>query len=116
MPAERKALMGGGMRALKIATVVMGVLIVLGTIGLLVALARRGAAPASSTAASMGAVATAPRTKLAVTLAEPEGTRIVTVTALQDRLAVQLQGGGPDRIVFLDPHSGAEVGRITLIH
>lgn len=104
--------MGGGMRALKIATVVMGVLIVLGTIGLLVALARRGA----STGASTGAVATAPARPLAVTLAEPEGTRIVGVTALQDRLAVQLQGGGPDRIVLLDPHSGAAVGRIALAH
>jgi flagellar basal body-associated protein FliL len=104
------------MRALKIATVVMGVLIVLGTVGLLVALARRGATPPASSASIAPAATMAPRTPLAVTLAEPEGTRIVTVTAVQDRLAVQLQGGGPDRIVLLDPHSGAEVGRIAMAH
>jgi hypothetical protein len=112
MSWERKALMGDGMRALKIATVVMGVLIIVGTIGLLVALARRGAAPPGSPPA----VAAAARTKLAMTLAEPEGTRIVTIAAVQDRLAVQLQGGGPDRIVLIDPHSGAEVGRVALVH
>ncbi|HET6610266.1 MAG TPA: hypothetical protein VFG62_26615 [Rhodopila sp.] len=105
--------MGDGMRALKIATVVMGVLIIVGTIGLLVALARRGAAPPASTAAAVG---TAPRAPLAMTMTEPEGTRIVTVTAVQDRLAVQLQGGGPDRIVLIDAHTGAEVGRIALAH
>lgn len=97
------------MRLLTIATVVMGVLIVLGTIGLLVALARRGAVPAP--------VATAPGPgPLAAILAEPEGTRIVAVTAVQDRLAVQLQGGGADRIVLVDPRSGVVTGRISLAH
>jgi hypothetical protein len=112
MAAERKAPVSDGMRTLKIATILMGVLIVLGTIGLLVALARRGAAPHASSVAS----APAATTPLAVTLAEPEGTRIVSVTMVQDRLAVQLQGGGPDRVVLLDPHSGAAVGRIGLAH
>lgn len=96
------------MRALKVATVVMGVLIILGTIGLLVAMARRGAAPPVAVALS-----TLP---VAVTLAEPDGTRIVSVTAVQDRLAVQLQGGGADRVVLLDPRSGAVSGRISLAH
>jgi len=31
-----------------------------------------------------------------------------------DRLAVQLQGGGADRVVLVDPDSGAVAGRITL--
>ncbi|HVY17883.1 MAG TPA: DUF6476 family protein [Rhodopila sp.] len=97
------------MRALKIATVVMGVLIVGGTIVLLVALARRGSAP------SVPVPIPAPA-HVAVTLPEPEGTRIVSVTATQDRLAVQLQGGGPDRILLLDPRSGAVAGRISLAH
>jgi len=108
MPAERKALMEGGMRGLKIATVVMGVLIVVGTIGLLVGLARRGSAPSAPVAAT--------GSPLAVTLAEPEGTRIVGVTAVQDRVAVQLQGGGVDRVVLVDPHTGVVVGRISLAH
>ncbi len=96
--------MGDGMRALKIATVVMGVLIVLGTTGLLVALARRGL-PAGCPRVPSQLRREAP---LAVTLEEPEGTRIVGVTAVQDRLAVQLQGGGPDRVVLIDP---AQSGR-----
>ena len=104
--------MGDGMRALKIVTVVMGVLIIVGTIGLLAALVRRGGQPPRSPTA----VATAAGANLEVTLTEPEGTRIVTVTAVDDRLAVQLQGGGPDRIVLIDPHSGAEVGRVALAH
>ncbi len=100
--------MGDGMRALKVATVVMGVLIILGTIGLLVAMARRGGPPPVAVASSAA--------PLAVTLAEPEGTRIVSVTAVADRLAVQLQGGGVDRVLLIDPRGGAVTGRISLAH
>ena len=42
--------MGDGMRALKIAVVVMGVLIVLGTTGLVIAIARRWSAPVAPVA------------------------------------------------------------------
>jgi hypothetical protein len=86
----------------------MAVLIIVGTIGLLVAMARRGAVPPVAVASSAA--------PLAMTLSEPEGTRIVSVTAVQDRLALQLQGGGADRVVLLDPRSGAVSGRISLTH
>jgi hypothetical protein len=33
---------------------------------------------------------------------------------VRDRLVVQLHGGGPDRILLIDPASGAVVGRATL--
>ncbi|HYZ23495.1 MAG TPA: DUF6476 family protein [Rhodopila sp.] len=92
------------MRALKIVTIVMGVLIVLGTMTLVVLVARRSAAP-SAGGAAMAASAV---------LDEPAGTRIVGVAAVQDRLAVQLQGGGADRVVIVDPRSGGVVGRISL--
>jgi hypothetical protein len=100
----------GGMRALKAVTIVMAVLIVFGTVTLLVLLARRPAAPSPvRTEALTGGAFSA-------TLAEPEGTRIGGVSAGGDWLAVQLQGGGPDRVVLVDPRSGAVMGRVGLAH
>jgi hypothetical protein len=97
------------MRALTIAVIVMGVLIVLGTVALIVGVARRSNGPAVPDAATSRAVIDA-------TLQEPSGTRIVGIAMVQDRLAVQLQGGGGDRVVLIDPGSGAVVGRISLAH
>ncbi|HEX3576441.1 MAG TPA: hypothetical protein VHU42_17730 [Rhodopila sp.] len=99
------------MRALKVAVVVMGVLIVLGTVGLVVGIARRSAAP--SVAALPASVAALPASVSAV-LDEPAGTHIAGIAAVRDRLAVQLQGGGADRVVLIDPASGAVSGRISL--
>jgi hypothetical protein len=48
------------------------------------------------------------------TLDEPAGTRMMAVSGAGDRLALLLQGGGPDRVVLLDPHSGLVVGRVAL--
>ncbi len=92
------------MRAVKIAAAVMAVLIVLGTTVLIVTVVRRLSAPV---APSMTATA-------AAVLDEPAGTRIAAIAAVGDRLAVQLRGGGPDRIVFVDPHAAAVAGRISL--
>lgn len=89
------------MRLLKVLTIVMAVLIVLGTTALLVVIARRLGSP----------VAGAP---IAVLLGEPAGTRIAGIATAGDRLAVQLQGGGADRIVLLDARTGAVAGRIGL--
>ena len=92
------------MRALKIATIVMGLLIVAGTMALIIVVARRSTAPP---------VAALPA-PVASVLDEPAGTRIAGIAAVQDRLAVQLQGGGADRIVLIDPHTGGVSGRISL--
>jgi len=94
------------MRALKIATVVMGVLIVVGTTALIMVVVRRMSAPASTTA-------TWP-TSVAAVLDEPEGTHITGVAAVRDRLVVLLEGGGADRVVLVDPATGAVAGRISL--
>jgi hypothetical protein len=99
--------MGDGMRALKVAVIVMGVLIVAGTVALVIGVVRRSSAP-------VGPVATLPASVAAV-LDEPEGTRIAGIAAVQDRLAVQLQGGGVDRVVLIDPRTGAVTGRISLV-
>ena len=92
------------MRALKIATIVMGVLIVVGTAALLIAVFRRvSAPPGSALPASVAAV-----------LDEPAGTHIAGIAAVRDLLAVQLAGGGADRVVLIDPATGAVAGRISL--
>ncbi len=108
---------GKGMQALKVATIVMAVLIVLGTVTLLVLLARRSAGP-SAAVPSAPAVVAVPvgAAAFSATLAEPEGTRIAGVSEGGDRLVVQLQGGGPDRVVLVDPHTGVVVGRVGLAH
>jgi len=84
---------GGSMRALKVLTIAMGLMILAGT-GLLVAVIIHRAASPSATA--------------------PVALVLNGIAATQDRLAVQLQGGGADRVVLVDPHSGAVVGRIGL--
>lgn len=99
------------MRALKIAVVVMGVLIVGGTMTLVGIVVHRIVNGTTSTA-----VATAPLPAgIAATLDEPAGTHITGIAAVGDRLAVQLQGGGADRVVLVDPKSGSVVGRISLV-
>ena len=88
------------MRALKAAVVVMGVLIVAGVATLVVALTQRLSGQAGPMAS--------------VLLDEPLGSRIAGVSMAPDRLAVQVQGGGPDRVVLVDTRSGRVIGRIGL--
>jgi hypothetical protein len=92
-----------GMRAVKIATIAMGVLILLGTTVILVTIVKR-------TMTGPGA----PEKAFAVVLDEPAGTNIVGIASARDRLAVQLHGGGTDRVVLIDPATGAVVGRVGL--
>jgi hypothetical protein len=94
------------MRALKIMVVVMAVLIVLGTTGLVIAIARRWSTPVLPIAQLPAWVSAA--------LDEPMGTRIVGIAAVRDRLAVQLQGGGMDRVVLIDLATGTVAGRVSL--
>ena len=96
------------MRVLKVLTIVMGVMILAGTGVLVAVIAHRLASPAS------GGAAAAPGTPFSLALDEPAGTRIATIAAAGDRLAMQLQGGGSDRVVLVDPRSGTVVGRIAL--
>jgi len=88
------------MRMLKVAVVVMGVLIVLGVTTIAVVISKRLAAASGPPMQAL--------------LDEPAGTRIVGVAMAGERLVVQLQGGGPDRVVVLDERSGQVVGRAGL--
>jgi hypothetical protein len=90
------------MRFLKAVTIGMAVLIVVATTVLIVVIAKR---------LGGGGAVTAP---IAAVLDEPAGTRIAAIVAAGDRLAVQLQGGGPDRVLLVDPRTGAVVGRVGL--
>lgn len=90
------------MRFLKVLTIAMGVLIVLATTVLVVVIARRIGGGVN------------PPAPFTVLLDEPGGTRIAGIAPAADRLAVRLEGGGADRVVLIDPHSGALVGRVAL--
>jgi hypothetical protein len=92
------------MRALKAAVIVMGVLIVLGVTAIVITIVSR----------SMGPGAAAGSAAAQVLLDEPEGTRIAGTSLATDRLAVQLQGGGADRVVLVDTHAGRVIARIAL--
>jgi hypothetical protein len=91
------------MRGLIALTVGMGVLILIGTAVLVVVIIERATAPSVK-----------PAVAFAVTLDEPAGTRIAGVAMAGGRMVMELQGGGPDRVVVVDPGSGAVVGRVGL--
>ena len=89
------------MLALKALVVGMGVLIVAGVAVIGVTLVSRmspGGAPIAS-----------------VLLDEPVGTHIVASALAADRLALQLGGGGPDRVVLVDTKAGRVLGRVQLL-
>ena len=91
------------MAALKAAVIVMGLLIVAGVTVIVVTLVQRMSAPPMPASVQ-------------TTLDEPAGTHIAAVSAAAERLAVQLQGGGPDRVVVLDLRTGRVVARAALAH
>lgn len=92
------------MRGLLVAVVVMGVMIVAGVGVIGVTIMRRAAAPAPGTGTTAGTMI----------LHEPAGTRIAGVASPADRLALLLHGGGPDRVVLLDPHTLRPAGTVAL--
>lgn len=90
------------MRGLKILVVVMGVMIVAGVAVMIAVIAQRlGGGGAGSVAAD-------------AVLQEPAGTHIVGSSFAGDRLALQLQGGGPDRVVVVDVRTGRVVAHARL--
>lgn len=91
------------MRLLTAVAIAMGVLILLGTTVVILTIAHRMTGPRAS-----------PRGMVSLHLDEPVGTRIGGIAGAGDRVAVELQGGGTDRIVLIDPNTGAVTGRVTL--
>ena len=95
------------MRLVKVLAVVMGVMIVIGTTVVVVTIIKR---------ATSGSPGGSPGANIAVVLEEPAGTSIRGIAALSDRVAVLMQGAGPDRIVLIDPRTGLRTGTIALAH
>ncbi len=87
------------MRALKILVVVMGVMIVAGTVALGVILVQRS---------GRGSAAPLPP----MTLDLPPGSRIAGIAGAEGRFAVLVQRPDGDRIVFLDAKTGRPVGEV----
>lgn len=91
------------MRGLMVAVIGMGILIVAGVAVIGVTVVRR-----------MSAVSPANASAAPLVLDEPSGTRIAGASVGADHLAIQLGGGGPDRVVIVDTRSGRVVGRVAL--
>jgi hypothetical protein len=91
------------MGVVKVLAVLRGVLIIVGSTVVVVTIIKRTTPTAETSDAGA-----------AVVLDEPAGTRIGGIAAVSNRLAVLLQGAGPDRIVLIDPSTGKEAGTIAL--
>jgi len=89
-------------RPLLIAVIAMGILIVLVTTVVIVKLVKD--------------VVTAPASVILTTtmLRQPAGSHIVTITPVDGRLGVLVNGGGPDRILLLDPGTGKVAAQLML--
>lgn len=106
------------MRGLMTAVIGMGILIAVGTTVLVVLLVQRmSSAPAPiASAVVAGPVASGGGASeaAAALLDEPVGTHIVGASLAGERLAVQLAGGGPDRIIIVDLRTSRIVARAAL--
>ena len=100
------------MRGLMAAVIGMGILIVAGVTVLVVVMVQRMSSPPPPNASVVAAIpGVVPVTNLSD---EPVGTRIAAITLAGDRLALQLAGGGPDRVVVLDARTGRVLARTGL--
>lgn len=103
------------MRGLMAAVIGMGILIVAGVTVLVVVMVQRMSAPPPPIASAVVAAPATPGTIAAdILIDEPAGTRIATLAIAGDHLALQLAGGGPDRVVVVDTRSGRIVARTGL--
>ena len=90
---------GWSVRGLKILVVVMGVLIIGGTLALVMVLVQR-----------VGGVGGTARWETA--LDQPEGTRITGVAATESGIAVQVARPDGERVLLVEPKRGRVVGEI----
>ncbi|WP_368040514.1 DUF6476 family protein [Roseicella sp. DB1501] len=91
------------MRALKVLVVVMGVLIVAGTVTLALLLVQRVGGAASSG-------------RWEVALGQPEGTRITGLAASEGGIGLLLARPDGERVVVVDPKRGRVIGEIRPGH
>lgn len=90
------------MRALKILVVVMGVLIVAGTVTLVALVVQRAGGLSGGTG------------RLALALEQPAGTRIAGIAGVDQGLAVWVQRpDGTESVLLVDPRRGRVTGEVT---
>ena len=99
---------GTGTRALLALVIGMGVLIAAGVLVVVATLVHRTFGPAAVSSRPDAAADL-------VALGEPDGSRIVSVTAEEGRFALLVSGGGvPDRVVLLDARDGRKLATVRL--
>ena len=97
-----------GTRALLALVIGMAVLIAVGVVVVVATLVHRTFGSGTAGAARPGAAGT-------VSLGEPPGSRIVSVSSADGRVALLVSGGGvPDRVVLLDARDGGRVATVRL--
>ena len=102
MVGKERGGQGATMRVLKAITVIMAVLIIVGTATLAVLITKRLAGPPARIGDG-----------IAVRLEEPPGSEIAAIASEgPGELALLLRGGGPDRVVVVDLASGRVRARI----
>jgi uncharacterized protein DUF6476 len=102
------------MRALRLLVIVLGVLLVGGTLGLVVAIIARVPHPSESRPEARAAAASR-AAPFDTALDLPAGAVVQSVQSAGERLAVHLvMPNGGQQIVILDPGSGARIGTIEL--
>jgi hypothetical protein len=103
-------------RGLMAAVIGMGILIVAGVTVLVVVMVQRMSAPPAPIASAVIATPTVPAATAAadILIDEPAGTRIGSLSLAGDHLALQLAGGGPDRVVVVDTRNGRVIARTAL--
>jgi len=94
----------GSVRALKVLVIVMGVLIVVGTVALVWVVVQR-----------IGRVAESPVPR-EVSLQLPQGSRIAGIAGNDHGLAIWVTGPQGDRVLLLDQRSGRVLGEIRAVH
>ena len=101
------------MKALKGLVAFLGLLLVIGLGVLGYGLATKAHLKGSGTSANKPAAASASDFG-AVQIPLPAGSRIEQMTAVGDRVVLRVSGGGPDRILVLDPAQGRVAGSFVL--
>ena len=96
-------------RPLMMVVIGLGILVVLATTVVIVKVVKDIISGSSHGVASSESVTLT--TKM---LSQPAGSHIVTIAGVDGRLSVLINGGGPDRILFVDPASGQVTGQLML--
>ena len=97
-------------RWLKVSVVVMGLLIIAGSYVVATEISRRMSTPNAQRPPASGGPATP---AFAGRIALPSGARVVSMSAVGDRVVVHVEiQGGPSAAYFVDPRTGALLGTV----